>query len=130
MTTPATFGSDRYHPDVIDSYLRIVYGIGPEEGGFGNRDRKCMHRLLDLITPPPATAQGWVAEIAAERQRQDAKWGGPQHDDEHDQAEWEQFIIERLAELGPCADTFRHRMLEIAALAVAAMESHDRKTNQ
>lgn len=61
------------------------------------------------------------AAIDAERKRQDDKWGGPSHDDEHLPREWRAFrekfeSVMRRAEL-----------VKIAALAVAQIEAIDRE---
>lgn len=67
--------------------------------------------------------------ITAERNRQDKKWGGRKHDDEHTAADWDRFI---LAQFGPWQKDafgrdFRTRMTRVAALAVAALEADARK---
>lgn len=63
-------------------------------------------------------------EVAAERKYQDKKWGGPSHDDMETQEKW----LEYIAQYSNKADVdFRTRMVKVAALAVAAIESHDRK---
>jgi len=86
-------------------------------------------------------------EIREERARQDAKWGGPDHDDGHGASDWVGFIVRhaaksirrdvaRRAHLLEFADeyspmerppTVRKQLLRVAALAVAAIESLDRK---
>jgi hypothetical protein len=69
-------------------------------------------------------------EIKAERTVQDAKWGGPSHDDEHVPSDWIRFIEEhaaRACEWRSNMPKFRSQMVRIAALAVAAVESHDRR---
>ena len=53
-----------------------------------------------------------LTEILEERVRQNEKWGGPDHDDQHEPE-----------------DTWRAQLVRAAALAVAAVESHDRRTN-
>ena len=73
-------------------------------------------------------------EIEAERRMQDARWGGPEHDDEHTPLEWANFVERkltaiRLAHIYPHEIT-RETWVKIAALAVAALESHDRKHPQ
>ena len=72
-----------------------------------------------------------VAEIHAERDRQDAKWGGPEHDDSHSLFEWWGFMRERMVGRaysgGRAAE--RRDLIQIAALALAAIESIDRKTH-
>ena len=66
-------------------------------------------------------------EIQFERDRQDKQWGGPEHDDRHFIEDWEEFITDFAgAERGPMND-FRGRMIRVAALAVAAIQSYDRK---
>ena len=74
-----------------------------------------------------------LAQVAAERKRQDAKWGGPKHDDTHQLSDWCWFIRNKLyrvvTEHGEraCDDKdARGRLIEISALAVAAVESMDR----
>ncbi len=65
-------------------------------------------------------------EIEAERVRQDAKWGGPAHDDEHTFADWIDYIKEHTNNAR--FKGFRIEMVKIAALAIAAIESTARKT--
>lgn len=72
-------------------------------------------------------------EIIQERIRQDAKWGGPEHDDEHNAYDWREFITERVRKAKSYDESpegiadFRRRLVETAALAVAAIQSLDRK---
>ena len=68
-----------------------------------------------------------IADVLAERARQDAQWGGPSHDDQHDPVDWSHFIEEQ-AYWGREQDP-RRRFIKIAALAVAAIESIDRKAS-
>lgn len=74
-------------------------------------------------------------EIRAERARQDAKWGGPQHDDQESGTNWTDYITRYAAWAGMMwlmggkgLPKYRRRMMQIAALAVAACESFDRST--
>lgn len=80
-------------------------------------------------------ARDVYVDIRAERERQDMQWGGPEHDDEHAPADWlhfidkqstEGFLDDELGEQEP--GSYRMRLVKIAALAVAAIESHDRKS--
>lgn len=67
-------------------------------------------------------------EIKAERTKQDAKWGGPEHDDGHSLSEWISYIdrhLERVAD-GPEHEE-RYQLVRVAALAIAAIESLDRE---
>lgn len=73
-----------------------------------------------------------VDDIVHERWRQDIQWGGPEHDDQHDPADWLMFIQYQMSK-GYSArenlDTadYRERLVKIAALAAAGIESLDRK---
>lgn len=73
-----------------------------------------------------------IEEVQAERERQDEQWGGPDHDDEHSAEKWCDLVYEYLSRawqtrhLQP-SDGYRKRMVQVAALAVAAIESHDRE---
>jgi len=79
-----------------------------------------------------APGSGVFAEIAVERNRQDAKWGGPDHDDGHGWHEWIDYIIEHAGKAYSAYNdeasyaNGRRRYIEVAALAVAAVESMDR----
>jgi hypothetical protein len=82
-----------------------------------------------------SNARDVYADIRAERERQDEQWGGPEHDDEHGPADWLHFIDKQIiagvfdVELGEQnPGSYRARLVKTAALAVAAIESHDRKS--
>lgn len=80
---------------------------------------------IDLEFPQPYT------EIMCKRQEQDRRWGGPEHDDTHSYQEWAGFIDKQMTQLYSKEDpdemwNFRERMLDVAALAVAAIEAYDR----
>lgn len=75
-----------------------------------------------------------VLDVMAERDRQDAQWGGPVHDDTHNVFDWTRYIEQQIAKLGdlpegqlPTPEDARFRLVKIAALAFAAIESHDRE---
>ncbi|HUY77057.1 MAG TPA: hypothetical protein VMV29_09825 [Ktedonobacterales bacterium] len=92
------------------------------------------------------TRQAIYQAIDDERTHQDAQWGGPAHDDEHDPTDWLDYIEhqgEFLADswelLGngdfpdeePQAETnITARFIKIAALAVAGLESWQRKAQR
>ena len=79
--------------------------------------------------PPDVAQQVVLNQIIAERRRQDSQWGGAGHDDEHGPSDWLGFLKEhrdRAAKTVKDSDAYRHRLVVIAALAVAAIESHDR----
>lgn len=68
------------------------------------------------------------AEIMAERAYQDAKWGGAEHDSGHNVLDWARFISEYVDKLVKDKDSgypvghMRHRFVQIAALACAALQ--------
>lgn len=73
-------------------------------------------------------------DIKYERTAQDAKWGGQAHDDEHSPEDWISFMETKLDQayelIGtgePDSDAmYRRRMVQVAALAVAAIDAIDR----
>lgn len=65
-----------------------------------------------------------LGEVRFERYDQDATWGGPDHDDQHDEKDWRHFIMEYVDQ--EKGEDFRDRMVKVAALAVAAIQSTDR----
>lgn len=65
-------------------------------------------------------------EVLAERNRQDARWGGAEHDDTHSPADWCRFITEQMEEVPESFQEQRFLFVKIAALAFAALESGDR----
>lgn len=77
------------------------------------------------------------SQIDAERQRQDRQWGGSHHDNAHARRDWLGFIDDHngraKAALSATArhkqdlDEYRKQLVEVAALAIAAIEAHDRK---
>jgi hypothetical protein len=75
------------------------------------------------------------SDIKAERKKQDAEWGGPNHDNGHTMFFWVSFIVKHagkslsneifsLTKL----NLFRYQMVRVAALAVAAIAWADRKS--
>lgn len=73
-----------------------------------------------------------LADVEFERDQQNEKWGGPDHDDQHGTRDWAAFITEHL---GKALDAkrpadCRRRMLQVAALACAAIETIDRQQDQ
>jgi len=90
-------------------------------------------------------------EIRAERERQDAQWGGAQHDDDHTLEIWWDFLEKHWNKFGDAFEALqdaddeatsnlsvplptnpeaiaalRHRAVVVAALMVALVESNDR----
>jgi hypothetical protein len=74
-----------------------------------------------------------LAEVSAERVRQDEKWGGAEHDDHHSTADFASFIDNYLSKARAASENgndaeARKRFIQVAALAVAGVESLDRKS--
>jgi len=94
----------------------------------------CWQRRQELRSAPftePGRRTRIYEALQAERERQDKKWGGPEHDDEHTVDDWSLFIRERTDALTSSnAPAVRRALIEIAALAVAAIESIDRKAGR
>ena len=68
-----------------------------------------------------------LSEVSLERHRQDQEWGGPQHDDQHTPDDWVPMMKKFLARTFTFnKEVFRRSMIQIAALAVAAVEWLDR----
>jgi hypothetical protein len=78
------------------------------------------------------------AEVLAERAKQDAQWGGPAHDDTHTTDDWMGEVVQQVkkaakdvGEAEMCGASVppivRARLIKIAALAIAGVESIDRK---
>ena len=59
--------------------------------------------------------------LCAERQAQDAQWGGREHDATHTIEEWQQYLHDHTARLTSDPDP-KQRLIKIAALALAAAE--------
>lgn len=83
-------------------------------------------RMVDLTTEA-------TSDIAMERVLQDNQWGGPETDDLRTDAEWAEYIHKQVSKLfqdegGALAA--RDRYVKIASLAVAAIQSIDRKNPQ
>ena len=80
------------------------------------------------------------AELMERREQQDVQYGGEQHDDAHVLNDWVVLVSRYATDAAPnpvCKHDldyspedlarFRHRMLDAAALAMAAIESLDRR---
>lgn len=74
-------------------------------------------------------------EVSQERDAQDALWGGPVHDDRNMPEDWMWILIRHFGleadnarELTP--ERWRRQLVRVCAVAVAAIESHDRLTGR
>ena len=71
-----------------------------------------------------------IATVQSERLRQREDWGD-RHDDGHSAGDWTRFLVRHLGRAEQAiedrdAATYRRQMVRVAALAVAAVEAHDR----
>ena len=86
--------------------------------------------------PQPEDIDYIVAEIRQRRVDQDVKWGGPAHDDTHHYYDWLSYINKfREKAYGAAVrfnlgsgpeEAYEDALIDIAALAVAAIQSHRR----
>lgn len=86
-----------------------------------NEKTETGHRVATLIEV--------LTQVANERDRQDERWGGPGHDDTHDGQDWVHLVEVRCVKAlqAKSGHAYRERMVQVAALAVAAVQSFDRK---
>lgn len=80
--------------------------------------------LWNMIPIPQDVAYPAIKKVLDERNYQDAKWGGPDHDDAQTEADWIYDIGDYSTRHGV---DFVTRMTKVAALAIAAIESEIRK---
>lgn len=114
--------------DDIDAVFNAMPG-GPSGfcGSWGYR--QFAHALLEKQA---ATIPAAVHDALAERARQDEKWGGPGHDDSRPTWAFVQLIQDYAAWARVMAnmnspEKARRRLVQVAALALAAVQSIDRK---
>jgi hypothetical protein len=65
-------------------------------------------------------------DVFVERERQNIKWGGADHDDHHTMDEWRALISGHCGRAPLTRADDRRLLIEVAALAVAAVEALDR----
>jgi hypothetical protein len=90
-------------------------------------------RLTQLKSLP--AVRRVLADVEWERDKQNQQWGGNEHDDLHGPRDWAAFITEHLGKALDEAERereperhsrYRRRLVEVAAVAVAAVETYDR----
>ncbi len=95
----------------------------------GCREAACPHIMPGDPPPEWRATRSVLSEIAGERMRQDAEWGGAKHDDTHKSHDWLAYIAKHLGRgvVWPWDPfVFRAAMVKVAGLAVAAIEWADR----
>ncbi len=68
-----------------------------------------------------------IADVMAERDFQDSKWGGPEHDAAHHPHDWNAFIVHYLGKAMGAVEAsdpaeYSTNMVKVAALSLAALE--------
>ena len=131
-------GDARYSGDFNPcGSVKLTSGMAAYNGDVGGGTNEyrdlcagCLRRVEEALRPPKGRLRIFQ-ELEFERVRQDRKWGGPEHDDEHSPEDWVRYIADHnqralAAERDGDSDGYRYQLLRIAALAVAALESNDR----
>ena len=86
--------------------------------------------IAALVMTPEQSTAAVLKDVFDERQSQDKQWGGPDHDDCHLEVDWVSYIVRQLgmaSEYDVAPEVFQTRMVKVAALAVAAVESSRRR---
>lgn len=128
--------AEAYRSREPERYTNIVHFadaelVEVEEAETGTEKGKTVSSNEQSEVAVTAT-ESVLREVAAERARQDGKWGGPEADDRWDALDWHEMIADyngwarRMAAMNSF-DKARNRYVQIAALAVAAVEALDRK---
>ena len=105
--------------------------VGDDEPeSVANWNARALTSEVSRLSTALAEARPAISDVIAERARQDAQWGGPEHDDTHTPSDWRSY---RNRFEGRAAEAFGKRhadhracLVKIAALAVAQIESFDR----
>lgn len=111
-----------HHEGAAPCYHGRTKDMSPEAGSY------CMCPGFQSAMNYDSATGGVLVDIVAERQHQDARWGGAAHDDLHYVDHWATFRehYERRAMGAVDLDTRRAMVVKIAALAVAQLEALDR----
>lgn len=114
--------------DYLDVYLAPVRCEAHREHGGAPADAgpAAHHVAVDFARP---VTWNTIRQVLEERRRQDAQWGGEQHDDEHTRREWTELLaehVDRSRRVKTDREGWRARVVVVAALALAALESYDR----
>ncbi len=132
-----TLGGQPEFVNLRDPFLGVPDGISSKAFHGGDPLRSHQHHLgSSPIQPtngvPDMTTHSVLEEVGAERGRQDDKWGGAVHDDNHSFASFVRWIGNYTGWSHQMADGHdwvgaRRRMIQVAALAVASVEKIDRQ---
>lgn len=124
------------HTDVCHSC-----GTTFEYGGQAPPCPLCRSQEVGPVAPDSPAGPGWrgvagvtrdqrelLAAVSAERARQDLQLGGPAYDDERTDVDWHRLLSQYLLYVLRADDRpeRRRRLVQVAALALAAVEASDR----
>lgn len=78
----------------------------------------------------PSTLHRALRRVEMEREYQDRRWGGAEHDQQHRGFDWVAFTVDYLGRASRAAERgdhfeFQRQMIKVAALAVAAVQSSE-----
>lgn len=117
----------------------VLLSVGRSFGLTINATENAVKQLADSANPAAAKVLANVFRelprtaiyktLNAERDAQDAEWGGQQHDQDHTPNDWIAYITKHAGKAAGGND-FRAQMVKVAALAVAAIEAHDANSTQ
>jgi len=96
------------------------------------RRRRKQIKLQEIEVNEILSHTSIINQIRKERIRQDDQWGGPEHDDRNSIVDWLSFINKQGQKAYKARGLSKERverscLVKIAAVAVAALESIDRK---
>jgi hypothetical protein len=112
----------------VEHLIRLLAWYGAIRAKSGRLSpAPLVHR--DARLTPSDSISHVLSEVANRRSMQDTQWGGPAHDDTHQPADWVNYIrkfMMRACETNSYSG-FEDAMLDVSALAVAAIQSTRRR---
>lgn len=123
--------------DMTPDFYLCAYGVLVVTSDYmlhiDNFKRMTPHEILQAANSKDieTMSERIAGEVVQERKRQNQKWGGAEHDDQHSVQEFVQLIEDYAGWARVMAgmddlDKARERLIQVAALAVAAAEGIDR----
>lgn len=129
-TKPFKMWADQFERALEGGHAIVTLGRMQEPDAAAETKTKIERevRASSLRERAESKRSGIWLQIMHEREKQDAEWGGPDHDDEHTPLDWTSYIEKHAGKA--LSQHFRQQMIRVAALAVAAIESYDRKSGR
>lgn len=128
IDTPVGQLSWHYHDTEVAAFADLLAYTKEWDGHTTAQKYERLAQLRRELHPDFSNGRMWTVmmHVAHERGMQDGQWGGAEHDDTHDAKDWRRFIDKQMLLMHTNGGE-RERFIKIAALAVAAVESIDRK---